>query len=366
MGSPLPQEIAKELAETAARVSCRGKGILAADESTGTIGKRFSRIGLENTLDNRANYRELLFSTTGFGKYISGVILYEETLFAKTSSGAPMVSLLEKEGVVPGIKADQGLTTLVGTDDEQATKGIDGLHERCAKYYQAGARFTKWRAVITIDQAKRKPSELAIQETARTLARYAAISQQNRLVPLVEPEVLSDGDHSIQVCAEVTERVLSELFKELHNHKVLLEGCLLKPNMVTPGAAGRAPASHEEISFYTLRTLQRTVPPALVGIHFLSGGQSEEESTQNLNTMNKQTTLRPSPWIVSFSYGRALQASCLDAWQGKKENVAEAQKQFLVRAEANARAQLGQYTPPQESQGAKASAQSLFEQRYVY
>eukprot|EP01054_Gregarina_sp_Poly1_P009989 Gregarina_sp_Poly_1__9988@NODE_663_length_6888_cov_603_249377_g501_i0_p2_GENE_NODE_663_length_6888_cov_603_249377_g501_i0NODE_663_length_6888_cov_603_249377_g501_i0_p2_ORF_typecomplete_len357_score73_86Glycolytic/PF00274_19/2_2e145_NODE_663_length_6888_cov_603_249377_g501_i021343204 len=356
MPANFSQELAKELSENARRIACPGKGILAADESTGTIKKRFDSIGVENTEINRAAYRKLLFTTKGCGQYISGAILYEETLFQETEGGK-MVDFLNAEGIIPGIKVDMGLKTLPGTDNEKTTQGLDGLDERCKRYYDAGARFAKWRAVLEIDESKNKPSPLSIRETAHSLARYAAICQQNRLVPIVEPEILTDGSHSIQHCAKVTETVLAEVFKALSDHHVLLEGCLLKPNMVTPGAQCTTPTTPEEIAFYTVRTLKRTVPPALVGVMFLSGGQSEEDASLNLNAMNKGQT---HPWILSFSYGRALQASVLKAWQGKTENLEAAQKALMERAKANGEAQLGKYA------GGVASVGSLYEKGYVY
>nr|4TU1_A Chain A, Fructose-1,6-bisphosphate aldolase [Toxoplasma gondii]4TU1_B Chain B, Fructose-1,6-bisphosphate aldolase [Toxoplasma gondii]4TU1_C Chain C, Fructose-1,6-bisphosphate aldolase [Toxoplasma gondii]4TU1_D Chain D, Fructose-1,6-bisphosphate aldolase [Toxoplasma gondii] len=336
-GSMISQEVAKELAENARKIAAPGKGILAADESTGTIKKRFDSIGVENTEANRAFYRDLLFSTKGLGQYISGAILFEETLYQKSPSGVPMVDLLKAEGIIPGIKVDKGLETLPLTDDEKATMGLDGLSERCKKYYEAGARFAKWRAVLSIDPAKGKPTNLSITEVAHGLARYAAICQANRLVPIVEPEILTDGSHDITVCAEVTERVLAAVFKALNDHHVLLEGALLKPNMVTHGSDCPKPASHEEIAFYTVRSLKRTVPPALPGVMFLSGGQSEEDASLNLNEMNK---MGPHPFQLSFSYGRALQASCLKAWKGVPENKAKAQQVLMERARANGEAQL--------------------------
>ncbi|KAF4640227.1 putative fructose-bisphosphate aldolase [Toxoplasma gondii] len=386
----ISQEIAKELAENAKAIASPGKGILAADESTalaevrrlvrraaqtnhkatflerfgcwvtGTIKKRFDSIGVENTEANRAAYRDLLFTSKGIGSYISGAILFEETLFQKSPSGTSMVQLLKNEGIIPGIKVDKGLATLPGTDDEKATLGLDGLAERCQEYYKAGARFAKWRAVLSIDPAKGKPTNLSITEVAHGLARYAAICQANRLVPIVEPEILTDGSHDITVCAEVTERVLAAVFKALNDHHVLLEGALLKPNMVTQGSDCPAKASPEEVAFYTVRALRRTVPPALPGVMFLSGGQSEEEASVNLNAMNR---MGPHPWALSFSYGRALQASCLNAWKGKPANKDNAQKVLLERAKANSEAQLGKY---QGGAGGAAAASSLYEKRYVY
>jgi len=360
MPAKFSQDVACELAETAEKIAKRGKGILAADESTGTIKKRFDAIGVENTEANRAAYRELLFTTKGLGDYVSGSILYEETLFQKAPCGKSMVTLLEEAGIIPGIKVDKGIVVMPGTEEEKSTQGLDGLADRCAEYYKAGARFAKWRAVLEIDEEKHKPSALSIKETAHSLARYAAICQQNRLVPIVEPEILADGKHSIQKCAEITEIVLSEVFKALNDHHILLEGCLLKPNMVTKGYENAEVQTPEDVAFYTCRTLHRTCPPALVGVMFLSGGQSEEDASLNLNAMNKG---REHPWSLTFSYGRALQASTQKAWSGKKENVNEAQKVLLERAKANSEAQLGKYAG---GAGGAAAAGSLYVKKYVY
>lgn len=356
----MSQERAKELAETAKFIAQAGKGILAADESTGTIKKRFDQISVENTETNRAAYRDLLFTTKGLGQFISGAILFEETLYQKNAEGVLMVDHLRKEGIMIGIKVDKGLTTVPLTDGEQSTQGLDGLAQRCIDYYKQGARFAKWRAVLTIDPKLRKPTPLCIQETAHTLARYAAICQQHGLVPIVEPEILTDGDHDIQTCAEVTESVLSAVFKALNEQHVLLEGALLKPNMVTAGSQCGNKGGSEDVAFYTVRTLKRTVPPALPGVMFLSGGQSEEEASLNLNAINK---MGPHPWALSFSYGRALQASVLKAWKGKQENVTVAKKVLLERAEANSLAQKGQY---KGGAGGVSAAASLYEKKYVY
>lgn len=356
----LTQERAEELVQNAKLIASPGKGILAADESTGTIKKRFDSIKVENTEENRAFYRDLLFSTDGLGQYISGAILFEETLYQKNAQGVPMVELLKKQGILPGIKVDKGVVTIPNTDDEKATQGLDGLASRCEEYYKAGARFAKWRAVLCIDPAKGKPTNLSIRETAHTLARYAAICQQNGLVPIVEPEILADGTHDITVCAEVTERVLAAQFKALADHKVLLEGALLKPNMVTSGMEASKKSSAADIAHLTCRALRRTVPPALPGVMFLSGGQSEEEASVNLNKMNQ---LGPHPWALSFSYGRALQASCLKAWGGQAANKAAAQKVLLERAKANSEAQLGKYSG---GAGGSSAASSLHEKKYVY
>jgi len=355
----LDQDICKELVETANAVAAAGKGILAADESTGTIGKRFDGIGVENTEENRAFYRGLLFTTKGVGEYISGAILYEETLYQKSPEGVPMVDLLKAENIIPGIKVDKGLVPMWGTDGEQSTTGLDGLGKRCQEYYKAGARFAKWRAVLSIDPANGKPSDLSIQETAHTLARYASICQENRIVPIVEPEILTDGKHDITVSAAVTEKVLAAVFKALADHHVLLEGCLLKPNMVTGGSEGPK-ASATDIAALTVRTLARTVPPALVGVMFLSGGQSEEEAAVNLNAMNAMDARKP--WVLSFSYGRALQATVLKTWGGKPENKAKAQAILTERAKANSEAQLGKYAGSSDPM----ANESLFVKGYVY
>lgn len=302
---------------------------------------------------NRRALRELLFTTPNYENHISGVILFEETLYQKAADGTPMVELLQKRGVIPGIKVDTGIVPLPGTDGETETSGLDKLGERCAKYYQAGARFAKWRAVLKI--GANEPSELSIHQNAYGLARYAAICQQNGLVPIVEPEILTDGSHSIETCAAVTERVLAACYKALNDMHVMLEGTLLKPNMVLPGA--EAPkVDPRMVAALTLQTVRRTVPPAVPGIMFLSGGQSEQEATAHLNEMNK---LEGRPWALSFSFGRALQASVLKAWGGKPENIEAAQKAFLLRAQANGLASAGK--APMEEAG-----ESLYVKDYKY
>lgn len=356
----LPHDVAEELAHTAKKLVADGKGILAADESTQTIKKRFDAIKVENTVENRAHYRDLLFGTKGLNKYISGAILFEETLFQKNEAGTLLVKLLQDEGIIPGIKVDKGLVDLPCTDHEKSTQGLDGLAERVKEYYKAGARFAKWRAVLVIDTEHGKPSDLSIHETAWGLARYASICQQHRLVPIVEPEILADGTHDIETCAHVTEKVLHHVFKALHHHGVLLEGALLKPNMVTAGYECKHKATHHDVGFFTVRTLKRSVPPALPGVVFLSGGQSEEEASVNLNAINQ---LGPHPWALSFSYGRALQASVLNTWLGKKEHVAKAREVLLKRAEANWLATQGKY---KGGAGGDAAAASLYEKKYVY
>eukprot|EP00698_Gefionella_okellyi_P002941 TRINITY_DN12784_c0_g1_i1.p1 TRINITY_DN12784_c0_g1~~TRINITY_DN12784_c0_g1_i1.p1 ORF type:complete len:356 (+),score=80.56 TRINITY_DN12784_c0_g1_i1:53-1120(+) len=350
-----------ELIATARALASPGKGILAADESTATIGKRFEAIKLENTLENRRAYRELLFTTPGdWEKSISGVIMYEETLTQQSKDGVPFVKLLQQRGVFTGIKVDKGTVNIPGTAGDLATQGLDDLHKRCQQYYQQGARFAKWRAVVKIGPTN--PSEFALVETAHSLARYAAICQENGLVPIVEPEVLLDGSHSIEVCAAVSERAFAYVVKALHDQHILLEGILLKPNMITPGSDAPKVAP-EVVAEYTVRTLARTLPAAVPGVNFLSGGQSEEEATTHLNAINKVSSY-PRPWNLSFSYGRALQQSTITTWGGKPENVAAAQKVYFDRATANGLAAAGKYVPTQGAQG--AAAQSLFERGYTY
>jgi fructose-bisphosphate aldolase class I len=347
----------EELVKTAKTIATPGRGILAMDESGGTCGKRLDAVGLENNETNRIAYRELLLSTPGLNKYVSGAILFEETLFQTCSTGKTMVETLYAGGVIPGIKTDKGLVPLPGSNGEQWCQGLDGLDKRSAEYYKAGARFAKWRSVVSIPQG---PSIIAVRDCAYGLARYAAISQAAGLVPIVEPEVLLDGDHDIDRALEVAEAVWAETFKYLADNKVLFEGILLKPAMVTPGAECPNRASPSKVAEYTLRMLRRRVPPAVPGIMFLSGGQSELEATLNLNEMNKT----PNPWHVSFSYARALQNSVLKAWQGKPENWTKGQEALLKRAKANSEAALGIYDPA--SEGSSEAAKSLYEKGYKY
>lgn len=347
----------EELIENARRIVRPGYGILAADESTGTIGSRFQKIGVENVEENRRAYRELLFTTPDIEKYISGVIMFEETLDQSTKDGVNFVELLKSKGIVPGIKVDKGLVVLRGTNDESATQGLDGLADRAKKYYEKGCRFAKWRAVLKIGDGR--PSELSIIETAHSLARYGAICQDNGLVPIIEPEILTDGEHTIEECAKQSERVFAEVMKQLIAHNLLLEGLLIKPNMITPGATCTEKKTAHEIAWYTVRTLSRTFVPAIPGITFLSGGQSEEEASLNLNEMNKITTI-PKPWSLSFSYGRALQSSCQKAWSGKPENVQAAQAVLIERAKANSEASVGKYA------GGSGSTSSEYVANYKY
>jgi len=349
----------EELRSIVKRIAQPGKGILAADESTGTIGKRLSAISLENNENNRRKYRQLLFTTPNLGQHISGVILYEETVKQATDKGEKFIDLLKKQGVVPGIKLDLGVVPLAGTLGEGTTQGLDNLAKRAAEFKQLGCDFAKWRCVLNI--GSHIPSHLALQENANVLARYASICQQNGLVPIVEPEVLCDGDHDLARCQKVTELTLAYTYKALADHHVFLEGTLLKPNMVTPGQSSTKKASPEEIGYATVTALRRGVPAAVPGIVFLSGGQSELEATNNLNAINKAPLTKP--WWLSFSFGRALQASVLKAWQGKDENVEKAQKTFLHRAKANGEAQLGKYAG---EDAAAAAAESLFVAKHSY
>eukprot|EP01010_Urceolus_cornutus_P005016 NODE_843_length_1290_cov_272.000000_g641_i0.p1 GENE.NODE_843_length_1290_cov_272.000000_g641_i0~~NODE_843_length_1290_cov_272.000000_g641_i0.p1 ORF type:complete len:358 (-),score=68.01 NODE_843_length_1290_cov_272.000000_g641_i0:134-1207(-) len=350
---------ASELIETAKKIVTPGKGILAVDEPPHVMAKRFAPIDVESTEPNRAAYRELLFTSPGFGENISGVILHEETLYQKAADGRSFVDIIKAAGVIPGIKVDKGIAPLPGTDDETFTPGLDGLLERCQKFYAEGARFAKWRAVMRIGNGC--PTQRSIIANAQGLAQYAAICQLAGLVPIVEPELLSEGDHTIEVCAAETERVLAVVMQQLELNGILLEGSLLKPNMVTPGSSCPTKATPGEVAFYTIRTLSRTLPAAVPGVTFLSGGQSEEDASLNLSAMNKSEMKRP--WQLTFSYGRALQASTLKAWSGKKENIEAAQKTLLARAKANGEANLGKY---EGGTGGAAAADSLYIKNYTY
>lgn len=331
-----------ELRKIANAIVSPGKGILAADESVGTMGKRLADIGLENTDDHRRKYRQLLFTTCPtIGDYISGVILFHETLYQKADDGTPFPELLKQRGIIPGIKVDTGVVPLMGSNDECTTQGLDDLAKRCAQYKKDGCHFAKWRCVLKINV--HTPSYQAIVENANVLARYASICQANRIVPIVEPEILPDGDHDLERDQKVTETVLSFVYKALHTHNIFLEGTLLKPNMVTAGQGNAVKAKPEEVANATVTALQRTVPVAVPGVVFLSGGQSEEEATVNLNAINQHPGKKP--WALTFSYGRALQASVLRAWAGKDENVQLAQNELIKRAKANSEAALGKYVP---------------------
>jgi fructose-bisphosphate aldolase, class I len=329
----------EQLAAIAEAMVKPGKGILAADESSSTIKKRFDAIGVESTADNRRDYRELLFrSTEAMRSYVSGVILFDETLRQQARDGTPLVRLIEEAGSIPGIKVDAGAKPLAGCPGETVTEGLDGLRERLNEYYGLGARFAKWRAVIDIGQGI--PSTTAVRANAHALARYAALCQEATIVPIVEPEVLMDGGHSIDRCAEVTEWVLREVYRELFENRVVLEGTVLKPNMVISGQKAQDRAGVEEVAAKTLMVLKRCVPVSVPGIAFLSGGQSDEEATAHLDAMNR---IGGFPWKLTFSYGRALQAAPQKAWSGRSENVAAAQRAFSHRAKMNGLASLGQW-----------------------
>jgi fructose-bisphosphate aldolase class I len=337
-----------ELNKIAEAMVAPGRGILAADESSGTIKKRFDSIGVESTADSRRDYRELLFrSAEAMSKYISGVILYDETIRQNAKDGTPLVKVIEKAGSLPGIKVDKGIKPLPHSPNEVITEGLDGLRERLAEYRGLGAKFAKWRAVIDIGQGF--PTRNGIRANAQALARYAALCQDEGIVPIVEPEVLMDGGHDIDRCFEVTEQVLKTTFDELYEAHVQLEGMVLKPNMIVPGKKSGKRASVSEVAEKTLTLLKLRVPAAVPGIAFLSGGQSDEEATAHLDAMNK---MGPLPWKLTFSYGRALQAAPQKAWAGKSDNVATAQRAFAHRAMMNGLAALGQWKQDLEKKAA--------------
>jgi len=340
----------ENLEDIAIRMVAEGKGILAADESTGTIKKRFDSIKLESTEESRRDYREMLFSSEAMRDHVSGVILYDETIRQKARDGTSLVDLIKSAGAIPGIKVDTGAQPLAGFPGETVTEGLDGLRGRLKEYYDIGARFAKWRAVIAI--GGERPSYGAIAANAHALARYAALCQEANIVPIVEPEVLMDGPdstHDIDTCYRVTELTLKIVFEQLYFARVRLEGIVLKPNMVVPGQRSAKKASVEEVAEKTVRVLKNTVPPAVPGIAFLSGGQSAEEATAHLSAMNAMFDL---PWKLTFSYGRALQSEALSAWAGRSENVRAGQKAFAHRARMTGLAALGQWTPDLEKQAA--------------
>jgi fructose-bisphosphate aldolase class I len=347
----------QDLQDTAQAMVVPGKGILAADESSGTIKKRFDTIGVESTEDNRRNYREMLFRTSeAMQTCISGVILFDETIRQKTADGMPLVQLISKAGSIPGIKVDKGAKDLARAPGEKVTEGLDGLRERLSEYYELGARFAKWRAVIDIGRKgdTSVPSRYCVTANAHALARYAALCQEAKIVPIVEPEVLMDGDHDIGRCFDVTEATLNALYAELFDQRVSLEGSILKPNMVLSGKLSAGQASVEEVAEKTLKCFAKTVPSAVPGIVFLSGGQSDKGATAHLNAMNQIKNAVPGryPWALSFSYGRALQAAPLKAWDGKSSNVPGAQSAFAHRAHMNSLATKGEWSLNLESQAA--------------
>jgi fructose-bisphosphate aldolase class I len=339
------------LAQIAAKMVAPGKGILAADESTGTITKRFDKLGIASSEESRRDYREMLFrASEAMSKCVSGVILYDETIRQKAKDGTMLVEVIRASGALPGIKVDQGTKPLALQAGETITEGLDGLRQRLQEYRQLGARFAKWRAVINIGPGT--PSHNAINANAHALARYAALCQEEDIVPIVEPEVLMDGavaEHDIDTCGHVTEWTLNTVFRELYYARVALDGMVLKPNMVIPGKSSPKPASPGEVAEKTVRVLKSCVPPAVAGIAFLSGGQSDEQATEHLSLMNQMGGM---PWPLTFSYGRALQSAAISAWGGKPENVAAAQRAFLHRARMNSLASTGAWRRDLEKKAA--------------
>jgi fructose-bisphosphate aldolase, class I len=335
----------QELEKTARELVAPGKGILAADESFGTIGKRFEAVGIESSEESRRQYREMLFTTEGIGEFLSGVILFDETLRQNASDDTPLPEVLKNQGVIPGIKVDKSTVNLPLSPNEKFTQGLDGLGDRLAEYRELGARFTKWRAVITIGEGI--PTGSCIEANAEALALYAAFAQEHDLVPIVEPEVLIDGDHSIEQCYDATQWMLNATFDEIYEHGVELSGMLLKPNMVISGKNAPEQAGVEEVARATVECLLRTVPAAVPGIVFLSGGQTDLQATQHLNAMNRLYEGR-LPWELSFSYARALQGQPMEIWGGDAENVEAAQKAFYHRAKMNSAARSGSYSEDME------------------
>jgi fructose-bisphosphate aldolase class I len=331
--------MAADLHETAKALVADDRGILAADESSGTIKKRFDSISLESTEESRRAYRDMLFTTPDLEQFVSGVILYDETIRQSTADGTPFAVYLADKGIIPGIKVDKGTTDLAGAPGEKVTEGLDGLRERLAEYRELGARFAKWRAVITIGEGI--PTAYCIEVNAHALARYAALCQEQGLVPIVEPEVLMDADNDIETCYRATKRTLHKTFDELYHQRVDLQGILLKPNMVISGKGSATQASAQEVAEWTIRCFRETVPAAVPGIVFLSGGQTDQQASENLNAIN---SLGEQPWVLSFSYGRALQAPALSAWGGSADNVEAGQAQLALRARANSAAAAGRYS----------------------
>ncbi len=334
----------QEMETTARMLVAAGKGILAADESSPTIEKRFKSINVPSTEENRRDYRELLVATPGLGEFISGVILFDETIRQEAADGTPLVEVLRRQGIIPGIKVDKGAKALAGFAEEKVTEGLDGLRDRLTEYVELGARFTKWRAVITIGE--NTPSRFCLEANAHALARFAALSQEAGLVPIVEPEVLMDGVHTIERHFEVTEAAQKIVFQSLAEHRVRIEAMLLKPNMVLSGKDCPEQATVPQVAELTLRCLRRAVPAAMPGVAFLSGGQSDVQATEHLNALNQ---LGKAPWELSFSFGRALQSPALKAWAGKAENVAAAQHALQHRAGCNGAARHGKYSPEAEA-----------------
>ena len=336
------------LKATAQQLVAPAKGILAADESTGTMARRLESIGAESTEENRRDYREMLFRTVGASDYVSGVILYDETIRQKAADGTPLVEVLQAQGVIPGIKVDAGLTALPGAEGELATQGLDGLRERLSEYRELGARFTKWRALLNVGPSI--PSSYAIEVAAHGLARYAALAQEAGLVPIVEPEVLMDGGHDVERCEEATEALLREVFRQLAVQRVALDGMLLKPNMVVSGSSAPNRARAQEVADRTVSLFLRTIPPAMPGVVFLSGGQSDDDATTNLQAIAIAGAKANAPWQLTYSYGRGLQALPLATWAGESANVKKAQRAFLHRCRVTSAARQGTYEPAMEKE----------------
>ena len=330
----------ERLVRTAQALVAKGKGILAADESSGTIKRRFDTINVESTEENRRNYREMLFRTAGVDEFLSGVILFDETIRQEAADGTPMVKVLADQGIIPGIKVDKGTVPLPEAPDELVTEGLDGLRDRLKEYNELGAEFTKWRGVISI--SNETPTSYCLTTNAHSLARFAALSQEAGLVPIVEPEVLRDGDHDIDKCFEVTEETLREVFDQLAQQKVLLEGMLLKPSMVISGGSAVRRAAPEEVAERTIECFKRTLPASVPGVVFLSGGEPDDSVTANLNALNKQAEDAKAPWELSFSFGRSLQGAPLAAWGGKAENTEAAALAFYTRAKLTGEARRGE------------------------
>ena len=329
---------------TARALVSRGKGILAADETVPTLTKRFDALGISSTPENRRDYRELLITAPGAAEFLSGVIMHDETIRQQSANGSPLASVCRRLGILPGIKVDMGAKPLAGSPSEKVTEGLDGLRERLKDYRELGARFAKWRAVITVSNVF--PGKACVSANAHALARYAALCQEQDIVPIVEPEVLIDGTHTIERCEEVTSQVLQAVFAALFEQGVILEGMVLKPNMIVAGAASSQETSVEEVANTTLHCLRQHVPPAVPGIAFLSGGQNDVLATRHLNAINRAEG--PKPWVLTFSYGRALQDAALATWSGKRENVAAAEQQLHHRVKCNSLATLGTYTEAEE------------------
>mmetsp|Transcript_19234 Transcript_19234/g.31963 ORF Transcript_19234/g.31963 Transcript_19234/m.31963 type:complete len:391 (+) Transcript_19234:67-1239(+) len=355
------EKYSEELKSTAAAMTRPGFGLLACDESTGTVGTRLESIGVENTEENRRDWRELLFTAPKLGDYISGAILFEETLYQDAADGTPFVDVLAKAGIIPGIKVDSGLKPLIGGGpNETWCSGLDGLYDKCVLHYAKGARFAKWRTAIRIDKVTGCPTEYAIDEAAHGLSRYARICQEAGLVPIVEPEILIDGDHDIETTAKIQERYITIVYKKLQECGVMLDGTLLKPSMTVSGVDCPTPATPDQVAEMTVNTFEKCIPPAMPGVTFLSGGISEEDSSIYLNAIN--SIERKGPWALTFSFSRAMQSSCIKQWGGKEENRDAAQKQLVARAQANSEACQGKYKA-----GSQPSDEaSLYVKDYVY